>query len=253
MKHKPLHSIRISEEAGVRYLQFGPHWIQGAMRVSRPWMLELEYTREMMFPLLLRRRSGWPASVLQIGLGAGSITKFLYRHMPRTKMTVVEIAPEVVMTAWQFFRLPPESRRLRIELGDGYDYMADTHRRFDLIMVDGFDSKARAGALDSAPFYSNCRLRLARGGMLVTNLVGRRADTLSGFVRVREAFGGRVQTLPPRDANRTVLATVCPAVSVDFASLRARALSLKALTGLDLLPVVSRLIDARAGYGRLEI
>ncbi|MEO8165898.1 MAG: spermidine synthase, partial [Betaproteobacteria bacterium] len=44
-------SIRINEEEGVRYLQFGAHWIQGAMRIRRPWSLELEYTRDMMFPL----------------------------------------------------------------------------------------------------------------------------------------------------------------------------------------------------------
>ena len=41
-------SIRLSEQAGVRYLQFGPQWIQGAMRLRRPWSLELEYTRQMM-------------------------------------------------------------------------------------------------------------------------------------------------------------------------------------------------------------
>ena len=47
-------SIEISEERGVRYLHFGSHWIQGAMRVARPWALELEYTRDMMLALLLR-------------------------------------------------------------------------------------------------------------------------------------------------------------------------------------------------------
>jgi spermidine synthase len=60
-------SIDISEEAGVRYLHFGSSWVQGAMRIARPWALELDYTREMMLPLLLRDptgraaccRSGW--------------------------------------------------------------------------------------------------------------------------------------------------------------------------------------------------
>jgi spermidine synthase len=60
-------NIDISEEAGVRYLHFGSSWVQGAMRIARPFALELDYTREMMVPLLLRRRlaaqaccrSGW--------------------------------------------------------------------------------------------------------------------------------------------------------------------------------------------------
>ena len=44
----PRHSVDISEDGGVRNLHFGSEWIQGAMRIARPWSLELAYTREMM-------------------------------------------------------------------------------------------------------------------------------------------------------------------------------------------------------------
>ena len=73
-------SIDIREEAGVRTLHFGSDWIQGAMRIARPWNLELDYTREMMTSLLLREESRFPRRVLLIGLGAASLTKFLYRN-----------------------------------------------------------------------------------------------------------------------------------------------------------------------------
>ena len=43
--------IDIREQAGVRTLHFGSDWIQGAMRIARPWRLELDYTREMMASL----------------------------------------------------------------------------------------------------------------------------------------------------------------------------------------------------------
>ena len=98
-------TIDISEEAGVRYLHFGSSWVQGAMRIARPWALELDYTREMMLPLLLHD-TDWPRRVLQIGLGAASVTKFLYRHRPRAYITVVEIEPRVTAAARQFFKLP---------------------------------------------------------------------------------------------------------------------------------------------------
>ena len=52
--------ILVSEAAGVRYLHFSSDWIQGAMRVARPYALELEYTREMMAALLLRPEPDWP-------------------------------------------------------------------------------------------------------------------------------------------------------------------------------------------------
>jgi spermidine synthase len=88
-------SVDISEEAGVRYLHFGSDWIQGAMRIARPYALELDYTREMMLPLLLRD-ANWPRRVLVIGLGAASVLKFLWRHRPAARLTVVEIDPQVV-------------------------------------------------------------------------------------------------------------------------------------------------------------
>ena len=90
-------NIDISEEAGVRYLHFGSSWVQGAMRIARPYALELEYTRELMTPLLLHE-ADWPRRVLQIGLGAASVTKFLWRYRPHARITVVEVDRASVLT-----------------------------------------------------------------------------------------------------------------------------------------------------------
>lgn len=226
-------SIQINEEAGVRYLQFGAHWIQGAMRIKRPWALELEYARDMMLPLLLREGS-WPGSVLTIGLGAGSITKFLYRYVPAAKLEVVEIDPEVVLTAWTFFRLPAESERLRIEIGDGYEYVANTRKRYDLILLDGFDARVEAGKFDSPAFYRMCKARLNSGGILATNLVSRRGRPKESIERIRRVFGGRVLVLPPNEANTIAITAVGAPIAASFAQLRHSARQLQTSTGLDL-------------------
>jgi spermidine synthase len=157
-------SIEISEQAGVCYLHFGSHWIQGAMRIARPHALELQYTRDMMLALLLRAGARWPRRVLLIGLGAASLTKFLYRNRPRASLVIVEIEPDVVSAARQFFKLPDDPKRVSIEIGDGHDYVAKPGRPFDLILVDGFDAKGRAGMLDMLPFYCNARARLSEQG-----------------------------------------------------------------------------------------
>jgi spermidine synthase len=238
-------SIEISEERGLRYLHFGSHWVQGAMRIARPWALELEYTRELMMPLLLRPEPGWPASVLQIGLGAASVTRFLHRHRPEAKITVIEILPQVVAAARQFFKLPDDPQRLRVQIGDGHDYMATTkRRRFDLIVVDGFDDQGRAGMLESVPFYLNCRERLTARGMMSINLLGRRLGVKGAAERLREAFGDALLVMPPSDAGNTVaLATSGRAVRDGDADLHAQALALKSQTGLDLRPTLLRLAD----------
>lgn len=229
--------IRVTEEHGVRFLEFGGHWIQGAMRLSEPWSLELEYAQSMMLPLLARP-AGWPRRVLQVGLGAGSLAKFLYRHRPRARIDVVEIDPEVALHAWQFFHLPPESARLRVEIEDAYTFVARGRQRYDLMLIDGFDSKAEAGRLDSPAFYRNCRARLAPGGILVANLIGKRRLPREGIERLRRAFDGRIQVLPRNEANTIVVATTGEPKRVTRPVLELRARRLRARTGLDLGPVL---------------
>jgi spermidine synthase len=243
-------SIEISEEDGVRYLHFGSDWVQGAMRIARPWSLELEYTREMMMALLLRPAPGWPANVLQVGLGSASHTKFLHRHRPKSRITVVELVPGVVAAARQFFKLPEESARLRIEIGDGHDYVATKPRRFDLILVDGFDEKGRTGMLDTLPFYLNCRERLTARGMIAVNLVDRNRGVGASVARLREAFDDRVLVLPQcEEANTVALAAAGGPIHRSLEELRAGAVDLKAATGLDLTPTLARMPAATHEYG----
>jgi spermidine synthase len=199
-------SIEISEQQGVRSLHFGSHWVQGAMRIARPWALELEYTREMMLPLQAHP-AAWPASVLQVGLGAASITRYLHRNRPKARLTVVEIAPEVVAAARHFFKLPEESARLAIEIGDGYEFMAASKRRFDFIVVDAFDEDGHAGMLETLPFYLNCRERLAAKGTMAINLLSRRGGIGPVVKRLQEAFEGVLVRPACKAGNVVVLAS----------------------------------------------
>jgi len=236
------HSIDISEDAGVRTLHFGSDWIQGAMRIARPWNLELAYTREMMACLLLRQASGWPRNALLIGLGAASLPKFIYRHLPDCRMTVVEIQPGVVAAARQFFKLPEDPERMQIIIDDGANFIAETTERYDLIMVDGFDPNARAGRLDTDPFYAACRERLSDSGLLVCNLLGRNRGFLASAERIRKAFDDRAIVFPSLDSGNAIMFAVSgEAVAVSLDDMRERAVILKKETGLDLLPTISRL------------
>lgn len=236
-------AIEVSEEDGVRYLHFGSHWIQGAMRIARPYSLELEYTRDMMFPLLLRRNS-WPRSVLQIGLGAASVTRFLHRHRTRATQTVVEIESAVIAAAQHHFKLPPEGPRLGITIADGSDYLASTDRSFDLILVDGYDAKGRTGMLDTLPFYCNARAHLAADGILAANLLTRNHGYRGPFERLRAAFADRACALPVCESGNVVLlAAAGDAVELSARDLMARARAQKRDIGLDLLRTARKVAD----------
>ncbi|MEO8343957.1 MAG: fused MFS/spermidine synthase [Gallionella sp.] len=239
-------SIDISEEAGVRYLHFSSSWVQGAMRIARPWNLELEYTREMMASLLLRDDTRWPRKVLLIGLGAASLTKFLYRHYPLAHLTVVEIEPSVVAAARQFFKLPEDSKRIDLVIGDGAEYILGNQKKFDLILVDGFDENARAGALDTLPFYQICRAHLSNDGVLAVNLLTRSRGFQASLARIMAAFSDRALVFPSCESgNAIAFAAVGNRVEISLDDLKENALTLKAATGLNLLPTLARLAQAK--------
>ncbi len=241
-------SIEVSEEEGVRYLHFGSRWIQGAMRIARPHSLELEYTRDMMVPLLLRRGAGWPRSVLQIGLGAASLTRFLHRYRPRAAQTIVEIEPRVIAAAVQSFKLPPEDARMRIELADGTDFVAASDRRFDLILVDGYDAGGHTGALDTLPFYCNCVARLSSRGMFAANLLTRNHGARASLERIGAAFAGRSTALPPcASGNVVALGAAGDPIEEAFVGIARMAVALRRETRLNLTPTVARWQAAHGG------
>lgn len=235
-------TIEISESAGVRSLHFGTPWVQGSMRIARPWSLELQYTREMMLPLLLNEAPDWPERVLMVGLGAASMAKFLLRHRPACRITAVEIDPQVIAAAHQHFRLPPPGDRLEIVCADGFDWVAADTGRYPLILLDAFDRHARAHRLESEAFYRACAARLAPGGWLSCNLLTLHRSHAATRRALQAVFGAGLRLLPPcAEGNVVALASPQAWPALDFAGLRARAAVLRRQTQLNLLPLLSRI------------
>ena len=235
-------TILVSEEAGIRFLHFSSEWVQGAMRIRRPNALELDYTREMMAGLLLRK-APWPREALLVGLGAGSLAKFIYHNLPKTKITVLEIDPQVEIVARLHFKLPDDPARLNVVIGDGAEYMLADGRCFDYILVDGFDKNAKAGVLDTMPFYQACRARLSNKGLLSVNLLGHnRGGHQASANRIDKAFDGRSLVFPSCNSGNTIaFATAGDPVDMPLEALRSRAEILKRESGLDLLPTIARI------------
>lgn len=233
--------IDIREQDGVRSLRFESECMQGAMRISEPWALTLEYTQVMMAALLLRD-ADFPRRVLLIGLGAGSLTKFLYRHSPQAHLTVVEIEPRVVAAAREHFALPDDPARLNVVVGDGVAFVRDSDESYDLILVDGFNAHSHPGDLNTRPFYDSCRRRLSEQGVLAVNLIGLSQRYQGGFVHIAAAFDGRAVLFPRcRSGNTIAFAATGNTIQLTLDELQGRARALAAQTGLVLLPVINSL------------
>src|SRR3989344_5613259 len=117
-KSQELPEVSVSDDGEVRHLHLGTPWIQGSMRVAEPFELELEYVQRMMAWLLfadLPQVSKGHA--MQLGLGAGAITKFCHKKL-RICTTAIELNPQVLAVCRQWFKLPPDGPKLRVVLAD---------------------------------------------------------------------------------------------------------------------------------------
>src|SRR3954465_15559130 len=124
-------SVYISEKFGVRSLHIGSDTVQSAMRVARPNDLEVAYTRSMMAFLLFNVE---PREFLMIGLGGGSLAKFVYHRLPQSRTTVIEVNRRVLTIARQYFQVPADDERLEIKIADAADHLSIVRRRYDIIL-----------------------------------------------------------------------------------------------------------------------
>ena len=206
--------VNLSESDGVRYLHLGTEWVQGSMRIAAPFDIDLEYVQRMMAWLLFMA----PTSVagrhaMQLGLGAGAITKFSYKKL-RMTCTAIELNPRVADVCRAWLRLPPDDERMRVVIADAAEEIQRDEwlGTVDALAVDLYDDEAAAPVLDSAEFYADCRRLLADEGVMTVNLFGRSASFERSLARITEAFGERAVWCfkPTREGNTVVLAQRTP-------------------------------------------
>ncbi len=227
-KHKkdPANDLFFSESDGFRYLHFGSPWIQGAMKVRRPFELVLEYPRQMMACALFYPQ---PEHILQLGLGAASLTKFCWKNTD-AEIDVVEVSQNVINAAHQWFKCPMPDERLRIHLDDAKAFIGDRSRYVapDWLQVDLYDAQAEGPVYDDVPFYKMCRRAMNKAGSVASfNLFGSSFE--KSFSAIEEAFEKRVLVMPEIDeGNRIVLAFAGSKLNLDSETLFDRAQQLEA-------------------------
>ena len=209
-----LPEVSVSDDGEVRHLHLGTPWIQGSMRVAEPFEIELQYVQRMMAWLLFVE----PASVtkrhaMQLGLGAGAITKFCHKKL-RLCTTAIELNPQVLAVCRQWFKLPPDGPKLRVVLADAAEEIKNPMwlGTVDALAVDLYDHEAAAPVLDSPDFYADCRALLTEDGCMTVNLFGRASSFERSLKSMASAFGEDALWAfkPTREGNTVVLAQRTP-------------------------------------------
>ena len=223
MKKSSLPVVNMSEMGGIRYLHLGTEWVQGSMLIDKPFEIELEYVQRMMAWLLFFE----PLKVkklhaMQLGLGAGTITKACYKTL-KMSTTVLEINPSVVAACQHWFKLPPQDKRLHIILGDALKTLSNWEQTalipqgqsaafIDCAQVDLYDHEAAAPVLDSADFYRLVRGVLSDEGIMTVNLFGRSSSFDTSLEKISAAFGPEAvwSFKPTKEGNTVILAQRTP-------------------------------------------
>lgn len=163
--------IDVVDESGgrLRSLHFGSSARQSTMFVNRPDDLTLEYTRCMMTAMLFL--DGDPERVLMLGLGGGSMVKFLLRWCSGCAVDVAELRPAVVEVAQRYFALPDTHQRLHIYVGDGANFMRRSPPApWDLVLLDLHTSEGMSPVVLGSDFLPACRRHTATAGVFAANL-----------------------------------------------------------------------------------
>lgn len=234
-------NVEVSELDGVRALHLGSVTIQSAMRIKDPWALELKYTRGMLCFLLFKANV---QDVLVIGLGGGSIPKYLHAYCPLITTTVVEINPKIIQVARSQFFVPENDARLAIIEGDGLQYLADHENISDVLIIDAFDSNGIPPDFCSQDFFDQCARSLNGEGILAINLWGSDKKFDVYLQRIEQSFDGNTLILPTgKPGNIAVFGFKRVPQDLRIASLRERAKDLQQMHKIEFLDFVDTLTE----------
>lgn len=111
-----------------------------------------------------------PERALIIGGGDGGSAEELLKHPSIGSITLVEIDGAVVDIARKYLGAVHggalDDSRVRLVIGDGFDYVRTVSDRFDLIVLDLTDPGGPSELLYTTDFYRACAARLNPGGAL---------------------------------------------------------------------------------------
>ncbi|MDP3677540.1 MAG: polyamine aminopropyltransferase [Methylotenera sp.] len=234
-------TVDVSEVNGVRALHLGSATVQSAMRIRDPFVLELTYTRAIMCFLLFHANV---RQMLTIGLGGGSVAKYVHAHCPEIVSKVIEINPSIIQVARNQFQVPENDARLEVIEADGLVYLAEHTDTADILLIDAFDRNGIPPNFCSQDFFDQCATTLKHDGIFVINLWGSDKNFDVYLTRIEQSFDDRVLILPTgKPGNIAVFGFKRGFADLRLNSLRERAKTLEKTHKIEFLQFIEKLAE----------
>jgi len=126
--------------------------------------------------------------------------------MPGTQLTAIELDPNVIAFR-DAFMVPPDDERLKIIEADGAEFLENTEKGIDALLVDAFDKTGFAPSLANREFFDNAYAKLSGNGVLVINLAGEKESYAGLIGEAMHVFDDQVIVISvPDDGNHVLYA-----------------------------------------------
>lgn len=196
-------NLYITRKGSVITLRAGSLLVKSsAMDLSSPNRLVIEYTRMMMLG------TGYvdtPRSMLVLGLGGGTMTKYLRSYFPKARIVSIEFDEAVVSLAREHFGFEPDEN-MELAVMDGRRYLSKTDQTYDIVFLDAFHGDYIPFHLMTREFLSLVRSRLAPGGVVVSNTWQGQKLSQRETATYQAVFGNFDNYLGVRSSNRVIIA-----------------------------------------------
>ena len=191
--------LRVVDRGDTRtlYLDGQPH---SAMDREEPNRHVFEYTRYFHASLLFTEEEVDEIDrVLFVGGGGFTGPRIFHERYPNVTVDVVELDPAVVDAADEYFGVP-DSPRMNVHVGGGRQFLEETNRTYDVIVLDAYRKDTVPFQLTTVEFMRLASDRLDDDGVLLANLISAPTGPASEFYRaeyktMREVFP-RVYSFP---------------------------------------------------------
>lgn len=187
-----------------RALHFGNKTQQSISLLCNPYFLIHKYAQAMILPLCWLQAK----RVLVLGLGAGSIVKYLYNYHPELIIDAVEMRPTVTDIAIEYFLLPRPDERFTIYNDTAENWLnTNSNDNYDLIIVDVFLT-TKSGTnitVDLSTSISQINNKLSKTGVATFNQLGNIVNTYPGFKNLIDVFNSNIGCIDIESTSSIIL------------------------------------------------